>query len=216
MSAWLNAPANCAVEQPSDAVHLSLPAYTFGDLSMRTRPTIVLLLSLSAIFPSIADGQRRPRPRPNPGGRGGIALGTLGAPTTSLGIRGGYDVVVDRWSVGAQLRLPLARRLAFVPSGDVFLGDSATDWQLNADLTIPLRGLYVCGGIGLLRADDRDAGERGTRAAPNLLAGFEPRALGSAVRPFIEGRWTFPDDGARFRLVAGVSVPIGNSGRRRR
>ncbi|MCE2903025.1 MAG: hypothetical protein ACK6DP_18325 [Gemmatimonas sp.] len=183
---------------------------------MRTRLPITLLVSLSAFLPFTADGQRRPRPRPTPGGRGGIALGALGAPTTSLGIRGGYDAAVDRWSVGAQLRLPVARRLAVVPSGDVFLGDSATDWQLNADLTIPLRGLYVGGGIGLLRADDRDTGERGTRAAPNLLAGFEPRTPGGAVRPFIEGRWTFPNDGVRFRLVAGVSVPIGDGGRRRR
>lgn len=213
---WINAPANGAVERSGETLHLSLPAYPFGDRAMRTRPTIVLLLSLGALLPVMADGQRRPRPRPTPGGRGGVALGTLGAPTTSLGVRGGYDATVDRWSVGAQLRLPVARRLAFVPSGDVFLGDSATDWQLNADLTIPLRGLYVGGGIGLLRADDRDTGERGTRAAPNLLAGFEPRTPGGAVRPFIEGRWTFPNDGVRFRLVAGVSVPIGDGGRRRR
>ena len=141
---------------------------------------------------------------------------SMGAPTTAVGLRGGYDFTVDRWSVGAQLRLAVAQRLAFVPSGDVFLGDSATDWQLNADLTVPLRGLYLGGGIGLLRADNRETGERGTRAAPNLLVGLEPRSRSGSVRPFIEGRWTFVDDGARSRLVGGVSIPIGGGPKRRR
>lgn len=183
---------------------------------MKLHVTVALLACLQQLVPVDADAQRLPRPRPTPRGRGGISMGALGAPTTAVGLRGGYDFVVDRWSVGAQLRLPVARRLAFVPSGDVFLGDSATDWQLNADLTVPLRGLYLGGGIGLLRADDRDTGERRTRAAPNLLAGLEPRALGGAVRPFVEGRWTFVDDGARFRLVGGVGFPIGGGTRRRR
>ena len=184
---------------------------------MRSRPCAMVLAGLILLLPDVVDAQRGPRRGPAGGGRGArLSMGALGAPTTAIGLRGGHDFTVDRWSVGAQLRLPVARRLAFAPSGDVFLGDSATDWQLNADLSISLRGLYVGGGIGLLSADDRDTGERGTRAAPNLLVGLEPRTLRSPVRPFLEGRWTFLGDGARFRLAGGVNVPIGGSARPRR
>ncbi|WP_298265749.1 hypothetical protein [Gemmatimonas sp.] len=184
---------------------------------MRIRLYATVIACLIPLLPHVADAQRGPRRGPTQGGRGArLPVGALGAPTAALGIRGGHDFVAERWSAGAQLRLPVARRLAFVPSGDVFLGDSATDWQLNADLTVPLRGVYVGGGVGLLRTDDRDTGVRETRAAPNLLVGIEPRALGLAVRPFVEGRWTFVRDGARFRLVAGANVPIGGNTPRRR
>jgi hypothetical protein len=184
---------------------------------MRSRLCAMVLAGLIPLLPDIVDAQRGPRRGPTGGGRGArLPVGALGTRATALGIRGGHDFVVDRWSVDTQLRLPVARRLAFVPSGDVFLGDSATDWQLSADLSVPLRGAYIGGGIGLLRADDRDTSQRETRAVSNLLAGIEPRGLGRSVRPFAEGRWTFASDAARFRLVAGVNVPIWGVAPRRR
>ena len=63
----------------------------------------------------------------------------------------------------------------------------------------------------LLRADLDGSGEE-TTAGWNLVAGIEVGRI-TALRPFVEGRWTGVDDFQGFRLVAGVNVPINGSGR---
>jgi hypothetical protein len=133
-----------------------------------------------------------------------------------FGIRGGYDFEDRQGSAGTQVRIPVIRQFAVSPSFDAFFGDDGASWQLNLDgLIRPMRlgGLYGGGGLALLRADLDGTGEE-TTAGWNLVAGIEGgRISATALRPFVEGRWTGVDDFQGFRLVAGVNVPITGGGR---
>ncbi|HEV2132045.1 MAG TPA: hypothetical protein VGR27_13115 [Longimicrobiaceae bacterium] len=135
-------------------------------------------------------------------------------PSAEFGVRGGYDFDDEVASAGAQLRIPLTREIHLIPSGDVFLDDAPTQWQLNADAVFRpegLGGLYGGGGLAFASRDfDEDAdGERESRSGFNLLVGLDGGWLGGAtVRPFVEARWTNIDDYRPFRVVLGVNVPI--------
>ncbi len=133
-----------------------------------------------------------------------------------FGIRGGYDFEDHQGSAGTQIRIPVVRQFAMSPSFDAFFGDEGASWQLNLDgLIRPVRlgGLYAGGGVALLRADLDGTGVE-TTAGWNLLAGMEGgRITSTALRPFVEARWTGVDDFQGFRLVAGVNVPITGGGR---
>lgn len=135
-----------------------------------------------------------------------------------FGIRGGYDFEDDQYSAGAQFRIPLVRQLQIAPSADVYFGDEAAHWQLNADAIIKpdqLGGLYFGGGAAFLRRefDVLDGDE--TRVGYNVLLGLDGgRVYDTILRPFAEARWTgVGDDFNAFRLVAGINVPV--SGLRR-
>lgn len=132
-----------------------------------------------------------------------------------FGVRGGYDFEEDVGTAGAQVRLPLIRGLAIVPSADVFLDDSESDWQINLDAVVrppSLAGLYFGGGAAFLSRDFDDLDlddDADTEVGLNLLAGIEGgRVGGTVLRPFAEGRWTSVDDYDAFRLAVGVNVPI--------
>ena len=133
-----------------------------------------------------------------------------------FGIRGGYDFEDHQGSAGTQIRIPVIRQFAVSPSFDAFFGDQGASWQLNLDgLIRPVRlgGLYGGGGLALLRADLDGTGVE-TTAGWNLLAGIEGGRISStALRPFVEGRWTGMEDFNGFRLVGGVNVPINGGGR---
>lgn len=133
-----------------------------------------------------------------------------------FGIRGGYDFADGQGSAGTQVRVPVIRQVAIAPSFDAFFGDEGASWQLNFDALVrpdPLGGLYAGGGLAFLR-NDFDGGGNETKAAWNLLAGIDGyRISGSAVRPFVEGRWTGTGDFTGFRLVAGINVPVNGFGR---
>jgi len=138
-----------------------------------------------------------------------------GAGPVEFGIRGGYDFEEDVGTAGAQVRIPLVRGLAIVPSADVFFEDSSSDWQLNLDAVVrppSLAGLYFGVGAGFLSSDfDEDDFEEDTdtEVGLNLLAGIEGgRVGGTSVRPFAEGRWTNIDNYEAFRLAVGINVPI--------
>jgi hypothetical protein len=129
-----------------------------------------------------------------------------------FGVRGGYDFEDDQGSVGTQVRLPVIRQFAISPSFDAFFGDQGASWQGNLDgLIRPVRlgGLYAGGGLAILRRDNDGTGEE-TNVGWNLVAGLEGgRVSRSALRPFVEARWTGMDDFNGFRLVSGVNVPVG-------
>lgn len=136
-----------------------------------------------------------------------------------FGIRGGADFRDDQGSVGTQARIPLVRQFAVAPSFDVFFGDNqgAAEWQANIDGLIKpdqLGGLYGGGGAAFIRRDfDGDLSNE-TKAGFNLLAGIDGgRISGSALRPFVETRWTFTGDFQAFRLVGGFNVPVTGFGR---
>jgi hypothetical protein len=133
-----------------------------------------------------------------------------------FGVRGGYDFDEEAGSAGAQLRIPLAREIHLVPSGDVFFADSRTEWQLNADLTFRpdgLGGLY--GGVGAAFVNrDFEPGSQDTRVGYNLLVGLSGGWFGgTTVQPFVEARWTDVEEYSPFRFVAGINVPV-TGGRR--
>lgn len=135
-----------------------------------------------------------------------------------FGIRGGYDFEDHQGSAGTQVRIPVIRQFVIAPSFDAFFGDEGASWQLNFDGLIKpdrLGGLYAGGGLALLRADVDGSGPE-TTAGWNLVAGIDGgRISGTALRPFVESRWTGVDDLDGFRLVAGVNVPISGMGRGR-
>ena len=131
-----------------------------------------------------------------------------------FGIRGGADFRDHQGSVGTQVRVPVIRQFAVAPSFDVFFGDNggAAEWQANVDGLIKpdqLGGLYGGGGAAFIRRDfDGDLSNE-TKAGFNLLAGIDGgRISGSALRPFVEARWSFTGDFQAFRLAAGFNVPI--------
>jgi hypothetical protein len=134
-----------------------------------------------------------------------------------FGIRGGYDFEDHQGSAGTQVRIPVIRQFVVAPSFDAFFGDEGASWQANLDGLIKpdhLGGLYGGGGVAFLRRDFDGSGNE-TKAGWNLVAGIDGNRVGhSALRPFVETRWTgTEDDFTAFRLVAGVNVPIGGFGR---
>lgn len=134
------------------------------------------------------------------------------SPSAELGLRGGYDFDEEVVSAGAQLRIPLSDEIHIIPSGDIFLEDAPTQWQLNADAAFrpaSLGGLYAGGGLAIGSRDFDGDGERENRTGYNLLVGLDGGWLGGAtVRPFVEARWTKIDEYRPFRMVLGVNVPI--------
>jgi hypothetical protein len=134
----------------------------------------------------------------------------------TFGVRGGYDFQEDGGMAGAQLRIPVAPALAFAPSGDVFFGDTPSEWQVNLDALLrpaALGGLYGGLGAAFLNREFDLVDDSETEVGLNLILGVESgRIRNTTVRPFVEGRWTTADDYDAFRLAAGFNVPI--SGRR--
>ena len=149
--------------------------------------------------------------------RRGRAPNTL-EQTAEIGIRTGYDFDRDDWALGLQARFPLTRIIEFIPSGDFFLVDNGTSFQVNADLAVPLapRGaLYGGAGAGFLVRDPGLPGvDTHTEFGLNLLVGLEPgRLRRSRVRWFIEARWFVIEGNNPFRLAAGINFPLGRRGR---
>ena len=126
-----------------------------------------------------------------------------------LGPRISYQFDAEEVGLGAQLGLPIGRRLEFYPSFDVYFVDPGSLWALNADLKYRFGGqgmdwLYTGGGLNLTSAsvngnDESDAGL-------NLLLGVE--SLRGWVHPFAEGRLTIGDETA-FQLSGGVNFTLG-------
>jgi hypothetical protein len=136
-----------------------------------------------------------------------------------LGIRGGYDFEDDVGLAGAQLRIPLIRQLALVPSADVFFDESRSDWQINADAIVKpdvLGGVYLGVGAAFLSRDFDESDledDQETEVGLNVVAGLDGGRIGGTVlRPFVEGRWTSVDDYDAFRLSAGINIPVSRRG----
>jgi hypothetical protein len=131
-----------------------------------------------------------------------------------LGPRLGYEFSDGNAALGAQLSIPVARRLEFYPSFDYYFIDPGSLWTLNGDFKYRVaherpNWLYV--GSGLNFADRRVSGVGSTHAGLNLLAGVE--SLKGWVHPFGEARLTISDD-TRFQLQAGLNFTLGGHGRR--
>jgi hypothetical protein len=126
-----------------------------------------------------------------------------------LGPRISYHFDAEEVGLGAQVGLPIGRRLEFYPSFDVFFVDPGSLWALNADIKYRFGGqgmdwLYTGGGLNVTNASF--GGNDETDAGLNLLLGVE--SLRGWVHPFAEGRLTVGDE-SMFQLSGGINFTLG-------
>ncbi|MGE0440131.1 MAG: hypothetical protein AB7L66_07625 [Gemmatimonadales bacterium] len=141
-------------------------------------------------------------------------LGTTAAQAQThrahLGPRLSYNFDAEALAVGVQLGVPMARRLEFYPSFDVYFPDRGSLWGLNADFKYRVAQsrsadwLYL--GSGLNLAHRRVGSADNTDAGLNLFAGAEP--LRGRVHPFGEARLTL-GDGSSFQIAGGLNITLG-------
>lgn len=140
------------------------------------------------------------------------APGALSAQTSRshLGAHLGYNFDAEELGIGAQLGVPIARRLELYPSFDYYFVDPGSLWALNADLKyrVPTTSrsdwLYVGGGLNLTTAGRNGADH--TDAGANFLLGVE--SLRGVIHPFGEARLTL-GDGSTFQIAAGLNITLG-------
>jgi hypothetical protein len=148
-------------------------------------------------------------------GLGAAALSLMAIPATSaaqrahVGVRAGYNFALEEPTVGGHFTVPVARRLDFYPSMDVFLPETGTRMLFNGDLkyrfiTQTAWEPYVGGGLNMLYR--RVDGSGDTNLGANVLGGIETR-LGN-VHPFVEGRLVVQDDPS-FQLAGGLNITLG-------
>jgi hypothetical protein len=125
-----------------------------------------------------------------------LLLSAVGASTAlaqtsrwHLGPRVSYHFDAEEFGIGAQFSVPIADRVEFYPSFDVFLVDAGSFTDFNADLKFRIgrssvNWLYVGAGLNLAR---RSVGPfDNNRTGLNLFAGAE--SLRGRVHPFGEIR----------------------------
>jgi hypothetical protein len=131
----------------------------------------------------------------------GLCAGApLPAQQPAIGIHGGVNFDRDEALIGAQLLLPLGRRIELYPSLDYYFTDPGSLVGINIDLKFGAAGLtplYLGGGVNLLRGS---GGSRSTGA--NLFAGLEGR--GAAMRPYLEFRVLLHDNSSS-QLLVGIN-----------
>lgn len=152
---------------------------------------LVAFLAL-AVVTTAADAQRR-------GGRRGRGGGAAARP--EIGGHAGYNFDAEVAFAGAQMAIPVAKKVDFYPSFDYYFLDQAT-WALNFDARlrpqVANRNGYIGGGINLTHQTDTDTNV-------NLFAGVEGRR--GNLRPYAEARLIF-GNGTTFQIQGGLSVPL--------
>jgi hypothetical protein len=141
----------------------------------------------------------------------GVVAVALAAPArasaeTRFGVRGGYYTDIGEPFLGAELLVPVARRIYFNPNFEYVFVEDLNYWTLNGDFHYDFpthRPYYVWAGagLGLLRADPPGPDNSNTDAALNLLAGVGFKA-GSVV-PYFQAK-VIIKDGSEFALGFGV------------
>lgn len=170
---------------------------------LRCAMSWAVLLSLTVLVTTNLTAQARRGRAPNTFER-----------TIEAGIRTGYDFDTEDWALGLQVRLPITSIIELIPSGDYFLVDNGSSFQVNADLAVPLapRGaLYGGAGGGFFVRDPGLPGvDTRTKLGLNLFVGLEPgRLRQSRLRWFAEARWFVIEGDNLFRLAVGVNFPLG-------
>lgn len=126
---------------------------------------------------------------------------------THLGPRVIYDFDYEEFGIGAQLSVPVARRLEFYPSFDYFFVEPGSLTQLNVDMKyrVPadFNWLYVGAGLNVTR---RSVGDfENTDTGLNLFGGYE--SMRGNVHPFVEVR-IVAGDGSRAQLAGGLNFTL--------
>jgi hypothetical protein len=125
-----------------------------------------------------------------------------------IGPRLSFDFDAEEIGIGAQVGIPIGRRVELYPSFDYFFVDPGTLWSINADVKARIFGerlewLYTGAGLGIERIelgpfDDTDPGV-------NLFVGAE--TLRGRIHPFAEARLRFADRNS-FVLAAGLNFTL--------
>jgi len=139
-----------------------------------------------------------------------LALLILDAPATAadtkFGIRGGYYTDIGEPFLGAELLLPVARRIYFNPNFEYVFVENLDYWTLNGDFHYDFpthRPYYVWAGAGaaLIRVDPPGPDNSDTDVGLNVLAGVGFRT-GSVV-PYFQGK-VILKNGSEFALAFGI------------
>jgi hypothetical protein len=140
-----------------------------------------------------------------------LAAGEAGAQTgrTHWGPRVTYNFDFEETAIGFHLGLPIASRLDFYPSVDVFLPDEGSLLGLNADIKFQpspqdAGPLYIGAGINFTRRGRLRVSN--TETGLNLFGGLEART--GAIHPFIEMRAIFADQ-SMVQLSGGLNITMG-------
>jgi hypothetical protein len=125
-----------------------------------------------------------------------------------IGPRLSFDFDAEEIGIGAQIGIPIGRRVELYPSFDYFFVDPGTLWSVNADVKARIFGerlewLYTGAGLALERIDlgpfdDTDPGV-------NVFVGAE--TLRGRIHPFAEARLRFADRNS-FILAAGLNFTL--------
>jgi len=141
----------------------------------------------------------------------GAAVLLLSAPATAsaetkVGVRGGYYTDIGEPFVGAELLLPVVRRIYFNPNFEYVFVENLNYWTLNGDFhyDFPTRRPYYVwagAGVGLLRVDPEGPDNGDTDVGLNLLAGLGFKT-GSVV-PYFQGK-VILKNGSEFAVAFGI------------
>jgi hypothetical protein len=127
-----------------------------------------------------------------------------------LGPHVAYNFDAERFGIGAQFSVPIARHLEFYPSVDYFFVSPGTWMDFNADLKYrattdgSLNWLYVGGGLNVTRVSV--SGASSTDPHANLFLGAE--SLKGRIHPFGELR-AIIGDGSTVQIAAGLNITLG-------
>lgn len=136
-----------------------------------------------------------------------LALGAATpAASADFGVRGGYYFDASEPFLGAEVIMPVARRIYFNPNVEWVFVEDTTFLTLNADFhyDFPTRGstfVWAGAGLGILHSDPEGDDNGDTDPALNLLAGVGFRTGG--VIPYFQAKLIIDGD-SEFALAFGV------------
>jgi hypothetical protein len=172
------------------------------------------------------------RHRREPGGSAAarltlLALGVFAAPVATLegqqgsstgqwmgallGAHVGIDYLFEGFVVGGQTIFLVDPwgRLALIPNAEIELRQGIRDWQANADAALmPLRGVYVGGGLAWRNTIFDEQAGRETRRGYSAFVGYRDPPAPGRVSPQIELRWSFIAGIRPRTLTLGANYPL--------
>ena len=124
-----------------------------------------------------------------------------------IGAHVGYNFDVEKALLGAQLLLPIGRRVEFYPSFDYYFVDVGSLFGINADVKFRFptgaSTFYAGGGLNFLRASA--GGSSNTDTGWDLLFGLDSRW--GVSHPYVEGR-VITHNNSAFQVAGGLNITI--------